>query len=219
MKDVTPAEAPRGSDLPADQSGLIAAQRAMTPTGTTTAIRPETSERPTSQVRLLLQEGAAVGQKTAQQGAVALEQRVGELDHTRVGPAVLAHAQKLQESGLFLAGRVLAHQDGGSRGRARDASMAMYQHMAVGPGVNALAELQHLHDMRGRAGLEAGIFGHDVVEADQLVFDPEVAVEGGRPGFVGVDDRQHMADADGAMQRQLGDAADRDFVGGEGHVR
>jgi hypothetical protein len=85
--------------------------------------------------------------------------------------------------------------------------------------VHALAEFQHLDDVGGRAGLEAGIFGHDIVEADQLVVDRGIVVEGGRAWLVGVDDRQHMADADRAMLRQLGDAADGDFVGGKGHVR
>jgi hypothetical protein len=65
--------------------------------------------------------------------------------------------------------------------------------------VHALAEFQHLDDMRQRAGLEAGIFGHDVVEADQLVLDRGIVVEGGRARLVGVDDRQDVADADGAM--------------------
>jgi len=64
MKDVTPPEAPRGSDLPTragEGQGLIAAQRAMTPTGTTTAMRPPEADGATSQVRLKVFRGEGTG--------------------------------------------------------------------------------------------------------------------------------------------------------------
>jgi len=41
------------------------------------------------------------------------------------------------------------------------------------------------------------------------------AVERGRARLVGVDDRQDVAYADGAVLRQLGNAADRDLEGRE----
>ena len=168
-------------------------------------------------MRLGLQQGAAVGHEAAQHGAVALQQLVGELDHAGVRPAVLAHAEQLQEGGFLLRRRMLGHQDGGGRGRARDAGVAMDQDVALRVGVHLLAERQHLLDMGRRAGLEAGILGHDIVEADQLVIDAAVAVEGARARLVCVDDRQHMGDADRAMLRQFRDAADGDFVVEQGH--
>ena len=91
----------------------------------------------------------------------------------------------------------------------------MDQHVPVGLGMDALAEGQDLLDMSLRAGLEAGILRHHVIEADQLVVDAGVAVERGRARLVGVDDRQDVADADGAVLRQLGNAADRDLEGRE----
>ncbi len=47
-----------------------------------------------AQVRLGVDQRAAVGDEAAQHGAVALEQLVGEFDHAGVGPAVLAHAEQ-----------------------------------------------------------------------------------------------------------------------------
>ena len=73
-------------------------------------------------------------------------------------------------------------------------------------------------DVLRRAGLEAGIFRHHVVEADQLVVDVEVVVERGRARLVGVDDRQHVADAAPGVLRQLGNAADDEHVVGQGHA-
>ena len=81
----------------------------------------------------------------------------------------------------------------------------------------ALAELEHFHDVLRRAGLEAGIFRHHVVEAHQLVVDLEIVVERGRPRLVGVDDRQDVAHAGAGVLRQLGDAADGDAMCDEGH--
>jgi succinate dehydrogenase / fumarate reductase iron-sulfur subunit len=80
MKDVTPPDAPRGSDLPADTSGLVATQRAMTPTGTTTAIRPETPERPATQVRLRVFRGEAVGPTRFDDFDVPVEEGMVVLD-------------------------------------------------------------------------------------------------------------------------------------------
>ena len=84
MKDVTPSEAPRSSDLPAtapaDGAALISAQRAMTPTGTTTAMRPETPERPTSEVHLKVFRGEAIGPTRFDDFDVPVEEGMVVLD-------------------------------------------------------------------------------------------------------------------------------------------
>jgi hypothetical protein len=64
-------------------------------------------------MRLGLDQRPAIGDQAAHQGAVALEQLVGELDHAGVGPAMLAQLQQPQESFLFAARRMLGHQDRG----------------------------------------------------------------------------------------------------------
>src|SRR4029077_16999056 len=109
------------------------------------------------QVRLGLDQRAAIGEQAAKQGAVALQQLVGELDHARVRPAVLAALEQAQERRFLLAWRVLAHQDRGGRLRARYAGMAMDQNVTARRLVRALAELKHAGDVLHRAGLEAGI--------------------------------------------------------------
>src|SRR4051812_30878643 len=96
--------------------------------------------------------------------------------------------------------------------------MAMDQDVAVGLGMGALAERQQTLDMGGRAGLEAGILRHHVVEADQLVVDVGELIERRRTWLVRIDDRQHMAHARQGMLRQLGNAADDQSVVGQGHA-
>src|SRR5581483_9906794 len=130
---------------------------------------------------------------------------------------VLAQVEQAQEGLLLLAGRVLRHQDGGRGLRARDPGVAMDQHVAVARGMQAFAERQHLPYVIGRAGLEAGILRHHVVEAHQLVIDLGELIERVGPRLVRVDDRKHMRDAGRTMLRQLGNAADRDALAGQGH--
>ncbi len=81
-----------------------------------------------------------------------------------------------------------------------------------------LAEVEQPLDVLRCAGLVAGIFGDHVVETDQLVVDVEILVERGRARLVRVDDRQHVADAQQGVLRQLGDAADDELVVGQGHA-
>ena len=134
-----------------------------------------------AQVRLGLQQCPAVGDETAQHGAVALQQPVGEFDHVGIRPAVLAQAQQPEESRFLLAGCMLGHEDGRRGSRARDAGMAMHQDVTAGTGMDLFAELQDPGDMVRRAGFEARVFGDDIVEADQLVVDFEEVVEGRGP--------------------------------------
>src|SRR5947208_16177918 len=60
-----------------------------------------------AQMRLGLDERAAIGEQARQQRAVALQQLVGELDHARVRPAVLAQLEQAQERRFLLSRRVL----------------------------------------------------------------------------------------------------------------
>ena len=76
--------------------------------------------------------GAPVGQKPAQHRAVAFQELVGELDHARVGPAVLAQLEQTQKGSLLAPRRVLAHQDRRGGLRARHAGMAVHEDMAAG---------------------------------------------------------------------------------------
>ncbi|HKU95966.1 MAG TPA: hypothetical protein VJR58_11855 [Vineibacter sp.] len=89
--------------------------------------------------------------------------------------------------------------------------------MAVLGRMHVLAEVEQLPDMVRRAGLEAGIFRHHVVEAQQQMVDLEIVVERLRLRLMSVDDREDMADADRRMLRQFGNAADRYLLAGQGH--
>ena len=125
-----------------------------------------------AEVRLRLEQGAPIGDQSAQHRAVALQQR-----RRRTRPCACWASRAC--AARAASGTPLPRWPGACW-HIRIAAAAVEREMPAwqctstwlpGLGVHALAELQHLLDVRGRAGLEAGILGHDVVEADQLVVD------------------------------------------------
>jgi hypothetical protein len=108
------------------------------------------------------------------------------------------------------AGQRLRDDQRHRRGRARDAGMAMHQQMPALPRFRqqVAAEAQQLRDVPGvgRDHACVGVVDH-VVEPQ---FQPRVLrerAERGRHRPAGIEDRQHVADADIAMRIQLADAA------------
>jgi hypothetical protein len=74
----------------------------------------------------------------------------------------------------------------------------------------AAAEAQQRRDILGLRQPHSRQLVDDVVEAQIEPLMLAEAVEGGRRGRAGIEDREHMRDAGGAMARQLGDAAHGD---------
>ena len=127
---------------------------------------------------------------------------VGELDQPRVGPAMPARA-----SGRCI---LLAGRTGIGMATPPGRETPAWQSTAAS-GNCALARIQHLAMWRRAASSQ--VFGDDVVK--RISWSIAEWSSGGADHSV--DDRQNVADADGAVLRQLGDAADRDLVTGKGH--